>query len=288
MRRAGLPPAAVPQPVEPELRAGGSSLPDEKWQDLHVPPRTPEERELHRKRAQLAVLESELARQERMLSRLQAELAPFEARYFRKVGIRCARLDGIEARIAEVHASTHPNDMTAQDVARRARKRANRSRDEVLHRGSARSFDPPPALKRIYRAVARRVHPDLGETPEDRKARERLMARANKAYQSGDERRLLGVVSEYEFCPETVRGEGTPIELVRTIREIDQVKRRCEEIQEEVERVRSSELFRFKLLIESQTKRGRDLFAEAVAAVNMRIVAARLKLKHLEAASAGR
>ncbi|HVB34854.1 MAG TPA: hypothetical protein VNJ52_10855 [Patescibacteria group bacterium] len=266
----------------------GLAVPDRVVPDRAPPDGAPEARELKRKRAQLSVFEAELARQERLLSRLRAELDPFEARYFRKVGIRCARLDEIEARIAEIYASIYPDDMAAQDAACRARQRAHRSRNEILRRRSMRNIDPPPALRRLYRAVARRVHPDLGETPADREVRERLMAHANRAYRSGDERRLRAIIAEYEFCPETVQGEGTPAELVRAIRKIAQARRRCEEIQEEMERVRSSELFRFKLLVDSQVKRGRDLFADAVAAANTRIARALAKLKHLEASAAAR
>jgi len=291
-RTAGNRPVLLPLPSGSNRR-NSEAAPPGQWRDgaefdRAPSDRTPEAQELKRKRAQLAVLESELARQERLLSRLRAELAPFEARYFRQVGVRCAKLDEIEARIAEAYASIYPDDMVAQDAACQARKRASRSRSEILRRRPARNFDPPPALKRLYRAVARRVHPDLGGTPADRSVRERLMAHATKAYQSGDERRLRAIVSEYEFCPETVMGEGTPIELVRVIRRIAQARVRCEEIQEEMDRVRSSELFRFMGLVESQTRRGRDLFADAVAAVKARIAAARLKLAHLEAASAGR
>lgn len=243
----------------------------------------PEERELRQKRTELSVIESQLAGQQRLLSRLQAEMLPFEVRYFRKVGIRCARLDEIEARIAEIHASVRPEDAAAQDAALRARERANRSQRALARRSEKEKIDPPPALKRLYHAVARRVHPDLGESAADRHVRERLMAHANRAYESGDERRLCAIVREYEFCPETVKGEGTPADLVRVIRKIAQSKERLEEIREEMERVQSSDLYRFKLLVESKAKQGRDLFADVVARVNTRIAASLLRLSHLEA-----
>lgn len=250
--------------------------------------RAPEERELKRKLAELSLLESELARQERDLSHLRAELLPFQERYFRKVGVRFAKLDEIEARIAEAYAAIHEDDLAARDAARRARERANRSRREILQRNDSEGFDPPPALKRMYRAVARRVHPDLGESDADRRVREHLMANANRAYQSGDERRLQAIVTEYEFCPEIVKGEGTPAELVRVIRKIARAKGRFEEIQEEMERVRSSDLHRFKLVVERKAKQGRDVFADAVAAVEQRIARALAKLRQLEASSTAR
>lgn len=296
-RSATAPPAAalrkarkhrgiVPPPDGVNARNGQIAFPDQS-QDLPDARHAPEERELKRKRAQLTVIESELARQQRVLNRLQAELGPIEDRYFRKVGVRCVQLDEVEARIAETYAGMHPEDMAARQAACRARERANRSRNEILRRSSPEEFQPPHALKRLYRAVARRVHPDLGQSPADREVREQLMAHANRAYQSGDEGRLRAIVSEYEFCPERVRGEGTGAELVRVIRKIARASGRFEEIQKETERVRSSEMYRFKRLAESRAKQGRDVFADAVAAVNARIASALVELRQLEAAAAG-
>jgi hypothetical protein len=210
-------------------------------------------------------------------------MLPFEERYYRRIGTRCARLDRIEAEIAELEARLHPEDAAAQEWARRAGERAEESREALRRKMTGRGAKPPEALKGLYRAVARRVHPDFGEDPTDRDLRARLMAHANRAYQRSDERRLRAIVSEYEFAPEVVRGEGTPLDLVRVIRKIAVVRGRLVEIGEEMERIRSSDLFRFKARVESGTRKGRDLFAEVVAAVNTRIQKARQKRSHLAA-----
>jgi hypothetical protein len=269
--------------------------PESSGRKTHVPARpgvfpeprpTPEEEELRRKRAQLAVFQAELARKELRLANLRADVLPFETRYVRKIGIRCARLDEIEAQIAEIAARRDPRDSEAREAARRARTRADQSRAAVLRHVSAGGFDPPAAVKRLYRAVARRVHPDFGEDPADCEVRERLMAHANHAYERCDERRLRGILDEYEFRPEGIRGEGTPLELVRVIRGIAVVRGRLEEIDEETDRTRSSDLFRFKERAEAAAKHGRNLLAEVAGAVDARIAAARRKLKHLSAAAA--
>jgi hypothetical protein len=247
--------------------------------------RTPEEKELSRKHAQLRVLEAELARRELQLANLRADVLLFEERYIRKIGVRWARLDEIEAIIAEAEARRQPGNPAARQAADRARERAERSRTAVLRQTSANGFDPPEALKRLYRAVARRVHPDFGEDPLDRQVRERLMAHANRAYERSDERRLRGILAEYEFGPEAVRGEGTPLELVRVIRKIALVRGRLTEIEQETEQTRNSDLYRFKTRAEAAARQGRDLFAEVAAAVTARIASARQKLRGVLAAA---
>jgi hypothetical protein len=248
-------------------------------------PLAPEQKELRRKRAQLAMFEGELTRQELRLANMRADMLPFEERYYRRIATRCARLDQLEAEIAEIEARLHREDETAQEYARRARARAEESREALRRKLSGSAAKPPVALKRLYRAVARRVHPDFGDDTSDRDLRARLMAHANRAYQRCDERRLRAIVSEYEFAPEIVRGEGTPLDLVRVIRKIALVRGRLVEIGEELESTRSSDLFRFKTRVESGAKRGRDLFAEVVAAVNSRIAKARQKRNLLAAAA---
>jgi len=90
-------------------------------------------------------------------------------------------------------------------------------------------------MKRLYREVAKRIHPDLTSDRDERMRREALMAEANKAYEAGDESQLNRILNAYETSLETVQGEGPGAELIRVIRRISQVRGRIAEIEAEAE-----------------------------------------------------
>src|ERR1041385_2346729 len=69
-----------------------------------------EEREVEKKRAELAALEAELAQRELDLATLQAELHAFESQYLKVVGSRYAELEEIEARMAEAQRKAYGQD----------------------------------------------------------------------------------------------------------------------------------------------------------------------------------
>ena len=154
---------------------------------------SPEERELELKRHELAALKADLVEQELLLSTLQAELAAFEAEYLRVVGVRYAELDDLRARIAEVRVAKTPTDDAAQTAASQARATAEASAAEAHGRASPEptpGFDPPSDIKTLYRTIARRPHPDLAATDDERACRHEWMAKVNAAYQRQDSEAL--------------------------------------------------------------------------------------------------
>ena len=100
---------------------------------------TPEQQELDKKLAELAALETELAQRELDVATTQAELHSFEQEYLRVVGIRYTELDRLEAQIAEYMAYLE----------------------------SSKDFKPSESLKKLYREVAKRIHPDLATDEVD-------------------------------------------------------------------------------------------------------------------------
>ena len=132
----------------------------------------PEDEELAKKRAELAQLESELADRELYLVNLTAQLGVFERRYIEVVGTLYAKLDDINARIAERRARLKAGDRKAQEAAKQARALANESRAAVdVKQPELSTIAPSEELKRLYREVAKRVHPDLSMDPADRVVR---------------------------------------------------------------------------------------------------------------------
>jgi hypothetical protein len=253
---------------------------------------TPEERELAKKCADLAVLEAELAQQELDVATLEAELRTFEARYFRIIGRLYAELDDLQAQRAEARARRHPQNADLLRQATDARARASESAEAVgaalLKEGDLRDFAPPDELKRLYREIAKQVHPDLTTDERERARRTRLMAEANRAYAAGDEATLRAILDEWVSSPESVPGEGVAAELVRTIRKIHQVERRLANIANEMAALKQSELFTLWQRAEAAKAQHRDLLAEMAEELKRQIAAARAELTTLSPGKAER
>ncbi len=245
---------------------------------------TPEERELSRKQADLATLETELAQRELDLATLHGELRALEARYLRIVGTRYAALDELEAEIAETQARQRYKDPGAQERATRARAQAQESAQATgatFEPAQATEFKPSDELKKLYREVAKRLHPDLATEDEERARRTELMAEANRAYEEGDEARLRAILHEWESSPESVKGEGPGADLVRIIRKIAQAEERLKVIDSEMTELRASDLYRLKVKADEAQAEGRDLLAEMAAQVDQEIAVAEKRLAEL-------
>lgn len=137
-------------------------------------------------------------------------------------------------------------------------------------------------MKRLYREVAKRVHPDLTSDRDDRAKRQQLMAEANQAYEQGDEARLTGILAEYECSPEAVKGEGPGAELVRVIRRVSQVRSRLAEIEAETQELVRSDLYRLKSRVDEAEKGGRDVLKDMIEKVEEQIALAKQRLENPE------
>ena len=244
-----------------------------------TPPK-PEEMELARKRDEQKTLENELADRELRVTNLRAELGSFERRYLHLVGLRYAELDEYKAQIAERLAAEEPHNERAQHAARDARARANETKTGAGEKSATepRSFKASVEMKRLYRDVAKRIHPDLTSDREDRATRQQLMARANEAYESGDEAALAKILTEYECSPEAFHGEGAAAELVRVIRRISQVRGRLAEIEAESQALLRSDLYQLRMRVEEAAQDGRDVLKEMMAKCDEQIAEAKRRL----------
>jgi hypothetical protein len=245
--------------------------------------KTPEDQELSKKLSELADLEDKLAQHELDLATLQAELNVFESTYLRTVGVRLAELDEIEAKIAEAKARLKPKDETMQKHATHARNKAQSSAEAtgIPQELKREKFKPSETLKKLYREVAKSLHPDLAVDEKDRLRREKLMAEANRAYEDGDEAKLRAILDEWESSPESIKGEGTAAELVRVIRKISQIKKRLRSIEIEVTQLKKSDLYKLKRNTEKAEDKGRDLLSELAAQVEEDIAVALNRLAEL-------
>jgi hypothetical protein len=235
----------------------------------------PEEEELARKRAELATLRGILADRELELVDLRSQLAIFEGRYLRQVGTLYAELDDWKARISELQAELEPSD-SATDRAREAREQAGRTNEHVHGiESKAADFTPSPDLKRLFREVAKRVHPDFSKDSADLERRTRLMAEANRAYQANNTEVLQQILDEWQDGGDSMEGEGIGAELIRIIRQISQSRDRLSVIEKELVDLKDSEIAKLQRQAEDSNHKGRDLLAELAADIKQRIALAK-------------
>ncbi len=215
---------------------------------------TPEEQELEKKLAELAALETALAGRELDLATNQAELHAFEREYLRIVGSRYTEIDRLEAQIAEYMAYLE----------------------------SAKDFKPSDSLKKLYRQVAKLIHPDLATDDRERLRRQNLMVEANLAYENQDEERLKAILYGWETSPESIQGEGVVAKLIRTIRQIAQSQMRLKAIGEEIEALEQTDLYQLKNKVVTAQEAGQDLLADMALQLDEQINTAKERLEELK------
>jgi len=240
---------------------------------------SPEEEELAKKREELARLQAKLADRELFLTNLRAELSAFEGQYVRQVGVLYAELDEWNARIAERLAEQEGTE-EARSAATEARTQAEESKSAVWEGADkGKGFKASPELKKLFREVAMRIHPDHATDEADRHKREQLMKEANAAYERGDAAALKRILEEYESSPESVKGVGVAADLERVIRQIKQIGARLSQIEAEIASLVDCDIAKLRAGVNAARAEGRELLSEMAEDVRKRIRVARARFE---------
>lgn len=227
-----------------------------------------EEQALQQRREELSQLETELAQRETQLATLRGEMAVFESRYLNTVGDRYDELAEIEKEIARLQGLDFDEAYDGDSLAD----------DEV---GCGQNRLHSDKLKKLYREVARKLHPDLTSCPQERQHRHQLMIEVNRAYESGAEERLQELL-EAGTSLEAVETDGAmSAEMIVLLRKIAEAKQRVAEIESDIEEISASEIHRLKLRVENSEAMGIDLFADLLSQVDRQIKKAQNRLFHL-------
>jgi len=228
---------------------------------------SPEEEELERKLSELDEISGVIAEKELELTNLRNSLSHFGSKYFSEVGIKYKGLDDINAQIAEYMAKQDPSDIIAQKKAEDARIQAERTEEEFFSYETTKEehdkdFKPSEEMKKLYRQIAMKIHPDKATDDSEKERRTKLMAELNNAYADGNMEKLKQIFREWESSLESVVGDGVAMELVRTIRKIAQLKGRLSIIEEEVAEIKSSEMSKMMIRVQESEEKGIDLLGE--------------------------
>jgi chromosome segregation ATPase len=168
-----------------------------------VPVDDPAAREEARLRQRIGELREQVGLAAAELEELRATLGAFEARYEARVGVLIVELDrvGLEIerfrrRITAAQQSPEEQERVEQDIERELSAEQERidteAREAAAARERAACLPAPPApdvagaVKERYRKLARRFHPDVAASDEERARNEVAMKRINAAMESYD------------------------------------------------------------------------------------------------------
>jgi hypothetical protein len=229
-----------------------------------------EEQALRKRREELFELESRHSERESEIANLQSKLRVFEGRYLSAVGERYDELAGIEKEIAKLQGL----DFEDEDPISLAD-------DEV---GCGQNRFHSDKLKKLYREVARKFHPDLSSCPQERRHRHQLMVEINRAYETGAEDRLQELLEAGAGLESVEIGGSMSAEMILLVRRIAETKQRLAGIESDIEEITASEIYKLKLRVENAEAMGVDLFADLIAQVDRQVTKARNRLEHLRGA----
>jgi len=220
-------------------------------------------------RARLASLQAALTERIAGIARAKSDLEAFRVRYRREVGLLHEELEELERGIAEAELG---------ELAKLVGDAGESAPPPDDARAGAAPRLTSDAVRKLFRDVARTIHPDLAPDDVTRDRRHSLMVEANRAYALGDEERLRAILETWERSPEAVRGsdpEATRLRLARRIAEIEEQLARSAD---ELTAMHDLPLWQLKAMVDAAAARGKDLVADTVRRLKRDIVAARNRL----------
>ena len=226
-------------------------------------------------REQLTALEEEFAGKRRDVEAFQIDLQRLQSRYLSELGQYYAELARLQQAIedAEVRLGIRPpSDRPDLD-------------EPGAGAGVAESCSNQPApsvdLKRMFREIAKAVHPDKAHNSAARDRRHSLMAEANRAYAARDEDRLRLILRSWEKSPDAVPGDDPESARLRLERRIAELREQLLELDLEMADLAGSAIAKLKQRSDEAEGQGWDLFAEMRRQVKREIMTAQFRLTGL-------
>lgn len=243
-------------------------------------------------RLRLAVKQGqeELVAAEAQLAQRQGEIRAIERRLRFRLGRSLDRLAELEEQIAqyerEIEQLRIPGAYEAGylPVEEQYRRVWSRSSDDDIYAG-AEPLDPADAkqIKRLYRRLARKYHPDLASDKTEQSYRTEKMAALNEAYAAGSLVEMIALSTE----DEEATGDGpqqTSVEAARVLeKELARIQRKIALVNNEIENLHNNPVVQLSLDVKLARRRGRDLLEEMSIDLERRIVQAANKRDEVKA-----
>ena len=237
-----------------------------------VRPDRPHDQDLETLRARVSELEAALMERSAEAGRSKAELDAFRIRYRQEVGLLHEELDRLELALAEAELGI---------IQERVGDTAETSIDPA-ERIEAQPRFTTDAIRRLFRDVAKAIHPDLAQDELARDRRHSLMIEANRAYAVGDEEQLRAILERWERSPEAVEGTGEEAMRLRLMRRIAQMEEQIDALTASLAAVKDTSLWKLKAMVDEEAARGKDLIQDMVKRLKRDILVATNRLEAIK------
>lgn len=246
-------------------------------QELVVPSEASYEKYLAKK-VEIAAKRQTVADLQEQIKEYEQVLGELMARYYATVGSLQVQLERINLQIEEIKFriswllinesqegmeerldeafSNHREQVEADESEAAGARMAY----EEIQEKEELAPEVKKELKRLYRELAKRFHPDLADSEEERIRRNRIMAEVNDAYGREDFSALQGMLDRYEW----VEAEAKANTWQAKIEALENESRRLDNLHAELERkldeIENSSAFELWESVQQAAQQGYDLF----------------------------
>jgi DNA repair exonuclease SbcCD ATPase subunit len=220
-------------------------------------------------RSRLTGLEALLDERAGEFARTGAALNAFEVKYRHKVGTLHEQLEKLEMAIAEAELG---------EISKRLHDAGASTQQPASARPEPSPRLTSDAVRKLFRDVAKAIHPDLVSDQAARDHRHALMVEANKAYALGDEEQLRVILQAWERSPEAVLGSDPEAMRLRLVRRIAQIEVQLETIAQDLVALKDSPLGKLKTMVDEAAAAGKDLVRDMIGRLKRDILVATNRL----------
>lgn len=217
-----------------------------------------------REALEFEMLSHQLAEMELELATAENELAAFARRYQAVILPRQRELARLRGRVEPAGGIASASSSAEAETA-----------EPFVSTPEDAPSVPRPAtdleLKKRFRQIAQKIHPDRASSEAERLWRTALMKEANEAYRRRDALALEAVFSR--FCGRET--EPAPASAKARGRQLMALRRRLREIEKALDRLYGSRLYALMTAARQAAAEGRDLIAEIAARLDGEIQALR-------------
>lgn len=229
-----------------------------------VPLEKPDDHDLASLSSRASELEAVFRERGAELARVKMGLETFRIRYRQEVGTLHEQLDQIELAIAEAEVGELAKRIP--DGADAAGQTAPATRPESPARFTS------DAVRKLFRDVAKAIHPDLARDEAARDRHHTLMIEANRSYALGDEEQLRRILDAWERSPDAVQGSDPEALRLRLVRRIAQIEAQIDQLADDLATVKETPLWKLNLMVDEAAAQGRDLVREMVGRLKREIM----------------